>query len=293
MEILEKPLERVPGLVLVFGLLAVFMLGNDSEAAAAIRVFVVAWVLYRMGSYLDGLFDVLYRPGPEPPLVGFGKGTASQAGEKLGFVSEYRFTTIPFRGWPSDHDSFPSLFSCADKGYGRRAKICRFLLKVSYPVRTRWYRVRRRLLPCYGTLEDFRWMAALGVNNGKVKGVYTRAKQVLGKEQWEAEVAPALNISKLARTLVVPLLVVLVVKTMPTPQRLWVFLSGVGDQPLFAPFRVDFNCAHDKLGFLYVLDFRGVPVVAAVLCLVSFCLYFSLRIRHMNRLYKLATRKLL
>src|SRR5215470_11266825 len=67
MQILEKPLERLPGMVLVFGLLCLFMLENDSEPAAAIRVFVVAWVLYRLGSVLDKLFDGFYGTEPKCP----------------------------------------------------------------------------------------------------------------------------------------------------------------------------------------------------------------------------------
>ncbi len=42
MEILERALEKIPGLTYVFAITALLMLENNSEAAAAIRVFVVA-----------------------------------------------------------------------------------------------------------------------------------------------------------------------------------------------------------------------------------------------------------
>jgi len=68
MEILESALRAIPGLALVFAIAALLMLPNDSEVAETIRVFVVAWSLYRIGSCLDWFFDRLYGPGPRREL---------------------------------------------------------------------------------------------------------------------------------------------------------------------------------------------------------------------------------
>jgi len=65
MEILERAFKTIPGLTTVFAVLALFMLPPDSELAAAIRVFIVAWLLYRISSALDWFFDRLYAPQPE------------------------------------------------------------------------------------------------------------------------------------------------------------------------------------------------------------------------------------
>src|SRR6266496_3615872 len=62
MEILNKALEKIPGLAYVFAIAALLMLNGDSEIAAGIRVFVVAWSLYRISSSLDALFDLFYGP---------------------------------------------------------------------------------------------------------------------------------------------------------------------------------------------------------------------------------------
>ena len=64
MEILENALKTIPGLALVFAVSALLLLDKNSELAAAIRVFIVAWVLYRIGSYVDWFFDLAYGPGP-------------------------------------------------------------------------------------------------------------------------------------------------------------------------------------------------------------------------------------
>lgn len=64
MEILENALKTIPGLTLVFAIAALLLLEDNSELAAAIRVFVVAWTLYRISSNLDWFFDLAYGPGP-------------------------------------------------------------------------------------------------------------------------------------------------------------------------------------------------------------------------------------
>jgi hypothetical protein len=65
MELLASVLEAVPGLPFVFAIAALLLLENDSEIAEAIRVFVVAWCLYRISKRLDGLFGLFYGPKPE------------------------------------------------------------------------------------------------------------------------------------------------------------------------------------------------------------------------------------
>lgn len=65
MDILEKRLEKAPGLVLLFAISAVLLLEESSEITAAFRVFVVAWSLYALSSSLDRiLFSPLYGPAP-------------------------------------------------------------------------------------------------------------------------------------------------------------------------------------------------------------------------------------
>ena len=65
MDVLEKRLEKTPGLVLLFAISAVLLLEESSEIAATFRVFVVAWSLYALSSTLDRiLFDALYGPAP-------------------------------------------------------------------------------------------------------------------------------------------------------------------------------------------------------------------------------------
>ena len=65
MEILEKRLEKAPGLVLLFAVAAVLFLEEGSQISAAFRVFLVAWSLYAFSSFLDRIvFDVLYGPTP-------------------------------------------------------------------------------------------------------------------------------------------------------------------------------------------------------------------------------------
>jgi hypothetical protein len=64
MEILASVLEAVPGLTFVFAIAVIVLLPDGSEIAEAIRVFVVAWCLYRISKRMDGLFDLFY--GPEP-----------------------------------------------------------------------------------------------------------------------------------------------------------------------------------------------------------------------------------
>jgi hypothetical protein len=63
MEILERALKTIPGLALVFAIVAIFLLDDRSELAVVIRIFVVAWILYRISSSLDWFFDGLYGPG--------------------------------------------------------------------------------------------------------------------------------------------------------------------------------------------------------------------------------------
>lgn len=65
MEILERAFKTIPGLALAFGIVGLFTLSPGSELSAALRVFVIAWILYRLGSLLDALFDRLY--GPRSP----------------------------------------------------------------------------------------------------------------------------------------------------------------------------------------------------------------------------------
>jgi hypothetical protein len=65
MELLASVLEAVPGLPFVFAIAALLLLKNDSEIAEAIRVFVVAWCLYRISKGLDRLFGLFYGPKPE------------------------------------------------------------------------------------------------------------------------------------------------------------------------------------------------------------------------------------
>src|SRR5215470_8720072 len=67
MEILERALKKIPGLTYVFAIAALLMLENNSEVAAVIRVFVVAWLLYRISSSLDKIFDLFYGPENRAP----------------------------------------------------------------------------------------------------------------------------------------------------------------------------------------------------------------------------------
>jgi hypothetical protein len=62
MELLQEALETIPGLTLVFAIASLLLLDHDSELAQAIRVFVVAWLLYRLSSGLDKLWDLVYGP---------------------------------------------------------------------------------------------------------------------------------------------------------------------------------------------------------------------------------------
>jgi hypothetical protein len=65
MDVLEKRLEKAPGLVLLFAITAVLLLEESSEITAAFRVFVVAWSLYALSSSLDRiLFNTLYGTAP-------------------------------------------------------------------------------------------------------------------------------------------------------------------------------------------------------------------------------------
>ena len=62
MEILERAFKSIPGLALVFGIVGLLGLNPESELSAALQVFVIAWILDRLGSFLDGPFDMLYGP---------------------------------------------------------------------------------------------------------------------------------------------------------------------------------------------------------------------------------------
>jgi hypothetical protein len=74
MDVFADALETVPGLALVFAIAALFLMRNESEIAEAIRVFFVAWVLYRASSRLDWFFDVAYGPGPRGGAAGAQRG---------------------------------------------------------------------------------------------------------------------------------------------------------------------------------------------------------------------------
>lgn len=63
MEILERAFKTIPGLALAFGIVGLFTLSLGSELSAALRLFVIAWIFYRIGSWLDRpVFDTLYDP---------------------------------------------------------------------------------------------------------------------------------------------------------------------------------------------------------------------------------------
>lgn len=256
MEILEKPLERIPGLVLVFGLLCLFMLENNSEPAGLLRAFLIAWILYRLGSVLDVLFGLLY--GAEPEQLPLGR---------------------PRCLWQ---------------------RIYWKLYKRSYPIRVRWYKLRAQkgFVPCFRRLEAVRRSAS------------KRAKGVIGKEQWEADVAPLLNRSKLARTFVIPLFVASILQVVvpmammvrwavnaiangnyaPTLDKFWMpFRASL--EPFFAPFIRDFELANDKLRLFPEFTVGGISVFAAIFCLLFLYTCISLRIEHMFQLYDLAMKK--
>jgi len=65
MEILERAFKVIPGLTLVFAIVALLMLKAHLELAAAIRAFAVAWALYWTSKSLDWLFDLAYGPRPD------------------------------------------------------------------------------------------------------------------------------------------------------------------------------------------------------------------------------------
>ncbi len=65
METLNRALETIPGLSIIFSIAALLMLEESSEVASAIRVFVVAWLLFKISSYLDTFFNLFYGPRPE------------------------------------------------------------------------------------------------------------------------------------------------------------------------------------------------------------------------------------
>ena len=60
----KAPARPIPGLALAFGVVGLFALNPESELSAALRVFVLTWFLYRIGSaldrpFLDGLYGAL------------------------------------------------------------------------------------------------------------------------------------------------------------------------------------------------------------------------------------------
>jgi hypothetical protein len=130
---------------------------------------------------------------------------------------------------------------------------------------------------------------------------------VIGKEQWEAEVAPLLNKSKLARTFVIPLFLASILQVVvpmanavlsaiangncvPTLQRFWMRLTA-SLEPFFAPFIGDFGLANNKLRLFPEFTVGRVSVSAATFCLLLLYTCISFRIKHMFQLYDLAIKK--
>ena len=225
MDILEKRLEKAPGLVLLFAISAVLLLEESSEITAAFRVFVVAWSLYALSSSLDRiLFNTLYGPAPRNKD----------------------------RSW--------------------------------------WVRLREKFLYPYRDLEKLRDGAKEGLHLTQVAGVYSRAKQRVltedkeraqrGEEKtWEKELAPPLFWSKLARSFVLPSLLIFLVARLPQLGWSWLvpsltWLSRLG-------FGADFARAREKLEILFTY-----PVIPAIISAISLIVYIALRIVHMHKLYQ-------
>jgi len=62
MEILERAFKTIPGMALVFAAVGLLTLKPDSDFAAAIRTFVLVWLLYQFSRSFDPLFDAVYAP---------------------------------------------------------------------------------------------------------------------------------------------------------------------------------------------------------------------------------------
>jgi len=262
MEILESALEATIGLRLVFAIAALLLLEESSEIAAAIRVFVVVWALYRVSSLLDNLFDLAYEPGPRPGT----DATQNVANNKpQGLWSKWR----------------------------------RFWLKCR--LSPQWWSLRRTSLPGYEELEKERDAAANELRrNGSdlrgVTGVYAASKKMLERQdkergeivgKWEAKVKPAMALSKAARAFIVPSLLAFIAVGAQAllPQCVPAFPSRFGNLPLVAAFRADFMRAQEKL------EFFRYPAVPAVVLLGTVFLYIALRLRSMKNLYALVVPK--
>jgi hypothetical protein len=259
MEILIEELKKSPGLVLVFAIIALLLLEDSSEIAAAIRVFVVAWGLYRIGSCLDWLlFDPIYARGPRPHLPGETEHTLRKLRIKL-------------------YNEFARLWYKLRK-------------RVVYPFAGL---EKKRHNAAKGLRQKG---ARLSGVEGLYRKTQEALKE---DKKWETEVETWNNWSKAVRTFVLPLFAIVVARLAPRwlpliPPEFRPDFEHLGEnhlfaalEHLFASFGKDFICAREKLHVLFLTCSVFYAFVPAVLCLVCLLLYVSLRLHHMTQMYDL------
>jgi len=62
LEFLKEKTKEIPGLTIVVALSAFLLVTEESSIPDALLVFVLSWIFYQLGSYLDKLFDLIYEP---------------------------------------------------------------------------------------------------------------------------------------------------------------------------------------------------------------------------------------